>query len=312
MLQSADLTLQMHGKGKISAGPPAVIIGEVLWDLFADGAFLGGAPLNFAVHASRLCLTPILLSALGDDELGDRAIREIQALGIETTLIKRSKRWKTGTASVVVGPDGQPAFHIARPAAYDDLSLSDEDLNQLAGRRPAWLYFGTLFTSTKEGRATLERVIDAIPDAARFYDVNLRRGFDSLPLVSELLAVANVVKMNESEFEAVAEFFEWPRDVEAFCRCALARFGWRAVCITLGERGCAIFDGTSFVQAKGESVQVVDTVGAGDAFAAAFVHGLIQNWPAEEIARFANRVGGLVASRAGAIPDWNILETVSA
>lgn len=311
MLQSADLTLQMSTEESQTASP-AVVIGEVLWDMFVGGDYLGGAPLNFAVHASRLGLNPIMVSAVGQDELGERAMREIAGLGIDTGMLKRSSRWPTGTASVIVEAGGQPGFKIARPAAYDDLSLCADELRHLADCRPGWLYFGTLFASTPEGWTTLQRVIQAIPQASRFYDVNLRPGFDSLKLVAKLLASANVVKMNESEFETIATAFDFPAELEAFCRRASARYGWRAVCITLGQRGCAVFDGHNFVRADGESVQVVDTVGAGDAFAAAFVHGLIRHWPAGEIARFANRVGALVASRAGAIPGWNILETASA
>ena len=310
MLQAADLTLQMSSNGSESAGQAAVVVGEVLWDLFPNGEHLGGAPLNFAVHASRLGLTPILVSAVGQDELGEQAFREIEMHRIDTRMLKKSSRWKTGTASVIVGSNGQPAFQIVRPAAYDDRSLSAEELEQLANVRPPWLYFGTLFASTHEGRRTLQNIMAAIPHAARFYDVNLRHGFDSIDLVAQLLRAANVVKMNEVEFKAVAASQQLPVELEAFCRRAHGRFGWRAVCITLGERGCAVFDGEQFVRAEGERIQVVDTVGAGDAFAAAFVHGLNRGWPAGEIARFANRVGALVASRAGAIPDWSILETV--
>jgi fructokinase len=150
-----------------------------------------------------------------------------------------------------------------------------------------------------------------LPDATRFYDVNLRAGFDSMELVSELLAAAQVVKLNQSEAQTVARHIGLPVELEPFCRFALARFGWSAVCVTLGENGCALFDGIDFVQAEGEKVKVADTVGAGDAFAAAFVHGLTEHWPASKIAHFANRIGALVASRAGAIPDWNLLEMVT-
>jgi fructokinase len=101
-----------------------------------------------------------------------------------------------------------------------------------------------------------------------------------------------------------------PSSLEAFCRCGAERFAWRAVCVTLGERGCVMFDGREFVEARGQPVQVIDTVGAGDAFAAAFLHGLVQRWPPRDIAVFANRVGGLVASRAGAIPEWTLAEAM--
>ena len=311
MLATDDLTLQLPGDGASAAGL-AVVVGEVLWDVFADSVSLGGAPLNFAVHASRLGLRPLMISAVGNDQLGGRALRDIAGLGLDMSMLRRSSRWPTGTASVVVDAAGQPSFRIMRPAAYDDLLLTPGDLRLLADLNPSWLYFGTLFPSTAEGRITLESLVEALPDAARLYDVNLRPGFDSLELASDLLARANAVKMNESEAQRIGQHLGLPVELEAFCRCGAARFGWRAVCVTLGEHGCALFDGIEFVRAPAERIKVADTVGAGDAFAAAFAHGLTMRWPASRIARFANRVGALVASRAGAIPEWSILETATA
>jgi fructokinase len=129
--------------------------------------------------------------------------------------------------------------------------------------------------------------------------------------VSHLLATANIVKMNESEAKRVGDFLSLPADLELFCRKGCERFGWQGICITLGERGCAVFDGEQFVVAEGERVEVADTVGAGDAFAAAFVHGLGMKWPLGETARFANRIGALVASRTGGIPEWSMLEAAT-
>jgi fructokinase len=142
----------------------------------------------------------------------------------------------------------------------------------------------------------------------RFYDVNLRPGFDSPALVTELLALASVVKLNEAELQAVSRFGALPSDMEAFCRAGVERYGWKAVCVTLGARGCAVLAGNEFVVADSFPVEVADTVGAGDAFAAAFLHGLSRQWGIEEIAVFANRVGAIVASRAGAMPDWSVAE----
>jgi fructokinase len=146
--------------------------------------------------------------------------------------------------------------------------------------------------------------------AKNFYDLNLRPGSDSPKLVCELLQSADVVKLNEEELQRVHEFSGLPLNVEAFCREGSARFGWQAVGVTLGDRGCAVLAGGHYVEAAVHPVEVVDTVGAGDAFAAAFMHGLSQNWPAAEIACFANRIGALVASRHGAIPDWTLEEAV--
>ena len=294
-------------------------LGEVLWDLFDDGRRLGGAPLNFGAHAHRLGHPVMLLSALGADELGDEAAKEISALGLNTSLLRTTARYATGTARVRLGPGGAPEFTVTRPAAYDAVEFSAADLAYLQQSAPeqsapAWLYYGTLFASTVGGKQALEKLLAALPGTRAFYDLNLRPGSDSPTLVRQLLERADVVKLNESELQRVHSFAGLPSDVESFCRAAVERWGWSAVGVTLGDRGCAVLAGGQYVEAATYPVEVIDTVGAGDAFAAAFLHGLSQNWPAAEIAAFANRIGAWVAGCPGAIPEspphWELEEAV--
>ena len=284
-------------------------IGEVLWDLFPHTSRLGGAPLNFAVHARKLGHPVYLLSALGNDILGRQAVEQIAELGLDTTFLQTDVPGPTGTATVNLRA-GESSFTIHRPAAYDELSLTDTELLLLKGQHPAWVYFGTLFASTFSGRAALNRVLDALNGTVKFYDVNLRPAFDSSELVKQLLARADVIKLNEEELQQVGKFTGLPLSPESFCREGSARYGWKAIAITLGSRGCALLSDNLYVEEAGLPVEVADTVGAGDAFAAAFMHGLSAGWPLRETAKFANRVGAIVASRHGAIPDWTLEEAV--
>lgn len=285
-----------------------VVLGEVLWDVFDTSTHLGGAALNFAAHARRLGCEPMLISAVGQDDLGREAMRMIAGLGLDTACVRTSMKFETGTAAVRLGCDGQASFEIQRPAAYDDELITDEALCQLAKLNPGWFYYGTLLPSRSSGKALLHRLLKAIPDATRFYDVNLRPGHHSAPLVEELLVLAQVVKMNESEMEVVRELAGLPRKMEDFCRAASDRYGWEATCVTLGERGCAMLAHGTYVEADGESVEIADTVGAGDVFGAAFLYGLNCGWRTEDIAVFANRVGAIIASRGGAVPEWSLDE----
>ena len=291
--------------------PHVVVLGEVLWDLIDHSRRLGGAPLNFGVHARRLGHPVTLISALGTDEPGERAAEMIAALDLDTRILQTTSRFPTGTAQVQIGHGGVTQFTIARPAAYDALDVSARDLDLLQGCAAGWFYYGTLFASTDQGKNVLQQILRTLRGAAKFYDVNLRPGADSPKLVRELLQSADVVKLNEEELQRVHEFSGLPLNVEAFCREGSARYGWQAVGVTLGDLGCAVLAGGHYVEAAVHPVKVVDTVGAGDAFAAAFMHGLSLNWPAAEIASFANRVGALVASRDGAIPDWTLEEAVT-
>jgi fructokinase len=291
-------------------------MGEVIWDIFEHDSLehcrqLGGAALNFAAHASRLGHDTTLISAVGADSLGQEASQSIAALGLDTMFVQKTARFPTGTAHVESGPDNRTSFVIERPAAYDAIDLSCQDIQQLAQREPAWFYYGTLVASRPEGHAILCRLLDALPAATRFYDANLRLGCDSAPIVTQLLGMADIVKLNEDELRAVHEFTGLPLTVEAFCRGGCIRYGWKAVCVTLGARGCAMHARGEYVEAYGYAVEVVDTVGAGDAFAAAFLHGLDAQWPIAGVAAFANRVGALVASRRGAIPAWSIEEAAA-
>lgn len=286
------------------------VLGEVLWDVFERSRQLGGAALNFAAHAKRLGHAASLVSAVGADSLGDEAAAAIATLGLDTTFLQRTTRFQTGTARVQLGPGDRTRFVIERPAAYDAIHISDREIDQLIRRAPAWFYYGTLLSSRSEGETVLQQLLGALPTATRLYDLNLRPGCHSASLVKQLLAQANVVKLNEDELQAVHEFTGLPVNFEAFCREGVRRFGWQAICVTLGARGCAMLACGEYVEAAGQGVDVVDTVGAGDAFTAAFMHGLICGWPVANVAAFANRVGALVASRHGAIPDWTIKEAV--
>lgn len=280
----------------------ALVVGEVLWDVFPDATRLGGAALNFAVHLKRLGHVPRIVSAVGRDRLGVAAAAEIESLELETTFLQRVDHFATGTASVQLGPGDVTSFVIDRPAAYDAVEISDAVLAQIVTWQPSWCYYGTLFAFRAQGRDVLQQLLNALPYTRRFCDVNLRPGFESREPVCDLLQLADVVKVNERELTLVRDWLGLPGDPEGFCRAGAARFGWQATCVTLGARGCAMLVGDGYVEAAGVPVVVADTVGAGDAFAAAFAHGLIAGWPAPEVAEFSNRAGAMVAGVPGAIP----------
>jgi fructokinase len=209
--------------------------------------------------------------------------------------------------TVTVANDGQPEFEIHRPAAYDSMQLDKAALERLAARNPDWVCFGTLLSMYPHGRNVLFDTMDALPRARRFYDVNLRPKSFTPELVLELLGRASVVKLNQDEVRSLDVMFQRSHcTLEEFCRDHAARFDWEAVCVTRGESGCALLLGDQYVEVPGYRVQVADTVGAGDAFAAAFLHGLNADWPAAQIGDFANRLGALVASRPGGAAPWSL------
>jgi fructokinase len=287
-----------------------VSIGEVLWDVFDHGEFFGGAPLNFSATSRRLGNSVALVTGLGSDVRGRRALEMMNSLSLPTDFVQIVNGRETGVARVSVDSSGNAKFVIPRPAAFDSLVVDDLLLSRIEQWSPEWIYYGTLAQTEATNAALLEQIFSRSPAVKGFYDMNLRDGHWDLPLVQRLSQVATVIKVNETEAEtlfaltAPSEVFS----VEKFCRLWSSEHGVDLICVTLGGEGCAVFYENNLEIFAGFSVEVVDTVGAGDAFAAAFLHGLHQNWSMAHRARFANALGGIVASRAGAVPKWTIEE----
>lgn len=286
-----------------------ISLGEVLWDVFDDQRrFLGGAPLNFSINATRFGHSVTLVSAVGNDRLGTEALSRIQEAGLSTCSIQLSNEYPTATAEVRMDSTGRTQFFIRRPAAFDSLMYAPDSLAPIDYEHLDWIYFGTLALTEHRSERVLERILRNAKNARRFYDVNLREGHWSQDLVERLSSFADVIKLNADEAQVLSRKFS-PKQIfslEEFCRDWSQRFSVQVMCITLGSEGCAIFTEGELTHFAGQKVETADTVGAGDAFSAGFLHGLSKEWPLKDVAAFANAVGALVASRPSATPDWSI------
>lgn len=284
--------------------------GEVLWDLIDGEEHLGGAPLNFAVSSARLGSRADLVSAVGDDRLGRQALSRMRVLGLSIDAVEVVATAATGVALVDHAAPGSARFSIPRPAAFDQLRLAPAQLTALCATAPDWIYYGTLAQTTSENLMQLKVCLELTPRAQRFYDINLRTGHWNYPLVVQLSQLATVLKMNDEEAECLHQVagFDELFTLETFCRRWAAAHRIAMICVTRGAQGCAIWSEGNLRTYPGFSIQVADTVGAGDAFAAAFLHGLHEGWPLARVAAFANAAGALVASRNGATPDWQAEE----
>ncbi len=277
-------------------------IGEILWDVIGGEEYLGGAPFNMAAHSVRLGHQAALLSAVGNDDRGHRAIALAQRLGVDTRYLSVTRQADTGIATVLSGEAGNAQWKIVRPGAYDFLTPSD----QLLADSFDAICYGTLLQTFEPAHRATERVLETFPDSIHFYDVNLRPGHYDMKLVEALMALASVVKLNDDEAEAISG--RPGCSLREFCELQARLFGLDAIAVTRGEKGCAIYCGGEYAESPAIPVTVADTVGAGDAFAAAFLHGVVAGWPAARIADYSNRVGALVASRHGAVPEWSVTE----
>jgi fructokinase len=287
-----------------------ISMGEVLWDIFDDQELLGGAPLNISASLQRLGHSVSLVTGVGTDARGERTLERMAKLCLSTEFVRRAPDRETGTARVTLNGLGQATFVIPRPAAFDSLQGDAALLSRLQALGSEWLYFGTLAQTDALNCELVEQMFEQLSGIRGFYDMNLREGHWNLPLVQRLSSLANVVKLNEDEAEILSRLIA-PQQrflLEHFCREWSARHSIEVICVTLGGAGCAVFAEDTLQVFPGYKVQVVDTVGAGDAFAAGYLHALAQPWPMETKAAFANALGALVASRAGATPQWSFAE----
>lgn len=283
-----------------------IAVGEILWDVFDTEEHLGGAPLNFSVQAARLGHHVELLSAVAKDDRGRKALALAEQLPVSTALISVVDAPPTGHVTVTVDDDGQPDYVIHRPAAYDALSLTADALSSFVAQPPDWIYFGTLLQTNAAAHAVTKQLLESAPTASRLYDVNLRRDSYSRELLAELLPLATILKINVDEVAEVRRLFGEPSsDLSSFAHTYADRYGYKGICITLGADGCYLYWDGREMQSPSYPVVPRDTVGAGDAFTGAFLHGVINEWPIEKTADFANRVGALIASRPGAVPEWS-------
>ena len=283
-----------------------ICIGEILWDVFEDQReTLAGAPFNVAVAIDRLGDPVILITAVGRDERGARALRHLRAIGFNAEYVKALDGHSTGVAEIHIDAHDDPSYSIPRPAAFDSLAITDEDIQKISTFCPQWMYFGTLTQTSRKNEELVSALTHRLPRISCFYDLNLRDGHWNLPLVQRLARHATVLKLNQAEAQDL--FALESTDIfslDQFCSSWSRRYGIAIICVTLGSQGCAVYSEEKMVIIPGFPVTVVDTVGAGDAFTAGFLHGLARNWPLGQTARFANALGSIVASRATAIPEW--------
>jgi len=289
-----------------------ISLGEVLWDILPSREHLGGAPFNFAWHAHNLGHRVCFVSAVGNDQRGSRTLEQMADLGLSAQFIRREANYPTGTVTVTLDSLGLPQYVIHRPAAYDFPALGPAEFEALLNPAPAWIYFGTLQQMSAPAHDLLLKLMTAAPAAKRFYDVNLRVDCFTPELVRNLALHSHILKLNEQEIPVLREMSELQGDsLEQFCRNCLRAFQLDAVCVTLGPKGCALLMDNEYLEAPGFSAKVADSIGAGDAFSAALIHGIGAGWTAARIAEFANRIGALVASRPGGTPKWTMAEAMA-
>ena len=277
-------------------------LGEALWDCLPQGRQFGGAPANFAYQASQYGWKGFAVSALGNDTLGDEAMQIIASKGLEHCMARIP--YPTGTVQVSLNEAGVPSYLISEQVAWDYIPWTAE-LENLAQRARA-ASFGTLACRSAESRNTIFRFLDAMPKGSeRVFDINLRQHYYDRAVIEQGLSRATMLKLNDEEIVVIARLFNLTGSVEEQCRALLQRWApaLHTVILTCGVNGSYVFTAAETSFQRTPRVEVADTVGAGDAFAACYVAHVLRGESVSVAHQRAVTASAYVCTQPGAMPE---------
>jgi len=277
-----------------------VLFGELLLDHFPDGSVvLGGAPLNVACHLRGLGIQPLLISRIGEDE-GGRLVQEaLRDWDLDERGVQTDRERPTGAVQVQI-EGGDPVFRIQPDRAYDFIEAHDVPQFPMGG---AILYHGTLAVRNPVSHQALDYLIKRHRPPI-FLDVNLRSPWWRAEDLRALLERANWIKLNAQELDSVTDIYGLPgKFPEERAEALRALCGAEYVVVTQGEWGAfAVCANGNTARARPDaSITVVDTVGAGDAFSATLLIGLMWRWSLQDTLERAQELAGFICGVRGAV-----------
>lgn len=277
-------------------------MGEALWDVLPEGKKIGGAPANFAYHVSQFGLPSCVVSAVGDDPLGNEILENFTSKELNHLIEKVP--YPTGTVQVEIDQAGVPQYEIKENVAWDNIPYTAY-LEQLAGRTRA-VCFGSLAQRNVVSRQTINRFLDAMPqtpDSLVVFDVNLRQGFYNKEILCNSMSRCNILKINDEELITVSRMFGYPGiDLQDKCWILLGKYNLKMLILTCGINGSYVFTPGNVSFQPTPTVEVADTVGAGDSFTAAFIASLLRGKSVPEAHAIAVETSAFVCTKKGAMP----------
>jgi len=279
-------------------------IGEVLWDMLPSGRKVGGAPANFAFHCMQLGADVRLLSRVGNDDLGRELIEFYQSLGLSTDFIETDATAPTGTVGVELSTDGQPKYTIHENVAWDKIEAPDAVI-QFAQTVDA-VCFGSLAARNEATLQTIQNLVaQTKPSALRVFDLNLRDPFVDQRVIESLLGLTDVLKLNDEELKRIATMFGvFGNAMSEHAEWFIKEFDLKMLILTCGAQGSRIYAEEKEHVCESRKIEVVDTVGAGDAFTAMVVVGLLSGLPTATLHKRASELAAFVCTQSGATPKF--------
>ena len=276
--------------------------GEILWDIYPDAKTLGGAPTNFAIHSHQLGADSFLISSVGEDSLGKEAQRLLHDFGLDTSGIQVNKYFSTGRVEVKLDEMGNPSYKIDEESAWDFIRF-DENLGNICKLLDS-LCFGTLVQRNPNSKRVLMKILDSTPhNCLKVFDVNIRQEFYNKEIIKLFLERADIVKMNQLEFHQITDIVYISQEWKKGTISLIKEFDLKLVIITLGENGSILATKNDYItHTPKNKVNVVSSVGAGDAYTASVVMGWLNQKPLNKIILEATNLASYVCNFMGAIP----------
>lgn len=278
-------------------------IGEILHDIFPGYKRIGGAPFNFAFHTKNLGMPVCFISRIGNDTEGKEIIKRLKQYKFKTNNIQIDYKHGTGRVIVELDSNGVPAFNILPDAAYDYIDF-DSAIASLLYTNTKLIYFGTLAQRSEYGFKTIQHILSQRQSGTKcLCDVNLRPHCFSKPVIVESLKQCDVLKLNDEELKTLKKIFAFGKSSRAFIKYLMLKYDIEMISLTKGENGSELFSTDKHYRTKpNKPGNVVDTVGAGDAYAAILSLGYIHKWPPEQILDRATEFAARICKIKGAIP----------
>jgi len=292
----------MHGFSNENQLPEVAGIGEILWDVFPESKRLGGAPANFSYIAHKLGALSYPVSAAGGDEDGIMLRRTLTDLGLTDRYIRKDPGHATGRVDISLSEGGVPRYKIMENAAWDHIRTVD-DLSLLAGRLDA-VCFGTLAQRNTESRATIAEFVRRTPkEAIRLLDINLRQDYFDEDIIENSLRLSDWLKLNDEELGVVCDMFGYTGSMDNRLNIIYAQYDLKVIALTLGPEGSRVIGQDTDHCLSADTVEIRDTVGAGDAFSATLVVASLAGLPLATCHEKAAEMASFLCRHAGATPD---------
>jgi len=272
--------------------------GEVLWDVFPTHKVIGGAPLNVALRLKSLGIDVAMISSIGNDDNGKKAIEYLQENNLNASYVQTDAALKTGHVIVSLDKNGSASYQIYKPVAWDNIQVNQDNLTLVSNSKV--FVFGSLACRDAKSKESLFKFIDKAN--FKVFDINLRPPDYTIELIVKLMKKADFIKMNDEELDEICTNLSCNAStIEAQIQYISKETNTDIICVTKGGDGAVLFQNRKFYNNLGYKVIVEDTVGAGDSFLASLITKLlIEKKEPQKSIDFACAVGSLVASKKGA------------